>query len=128
MQGWGANLRPVAFYSRKMSSAERNYTTREQELLAIRACLLTWRHYLQGPSIEVHTDHDSLRYINTQTNLTGRLARWFEFLQDYNITSIKHVKGTNNVVADALSRQPDLAYVYQLFSITYLDFTQITVE
>ena len=67
-------------------------------------------------------------HINTQTNLTGRPALWFEFLQDYNITSTKHVKGTDNVVADALSQYPNLAYVYQLFSITYLDFTQITVE
>mmetsp|Transcript_60919 Transcript_60919/g.125512 ORF Transcript_60919/g.125512 Transcript_60919/m.125512 type:complete len:1332 (-) Transcript_60919:1893-5888(-) len=128
MQGEGANLFPVAFYSRKFSSAERNDTTREQELLAIKCCLSNWRHYLQGPSIEVYTDHDSLRFINSQANLTGRLARWFEFLQEYNIAEIKHVKGVENVVADALSRRPDYAHIYNLFSITYLDFSTMTLE
>ena len=114
------SLHPVAFYSRKFSSAECNYTTREQELLAIKECLRTWRHYVQGIPIQVHTDHDSLRFINTQENLTGRLARWFEFFQEYLITEIKHVKGVENVVADALSRRPDYAQVFNVFSITPL--------
>jgi hypothetical protein len=42
MQGEGTDLRPIAFYSRKFANAERNYTTREQELLAIKACLANW--------------------------------------------------------------------------------------
>ena len=75
---------------------------------------------MQGIPIQVHTDHDSLRFINTQENLTGRLARWFEFFQEYLITEIKHVKGVENVVADALSRRPDYAQVFNVFSITPL--------
>ena len=55
-----------------------------------------------------------------QDNLTGRLARWFEFFQEYLITEIKHVKGVENVVADALSRRPDYAQVYGVFSIAPL--------
>eukprot|EP00961_Rhodomonas_salina_P209984 2835509-Rhodomonas_salina.1 len=71
MQGGGDNdLRPVAFYSRKFSSAERNYTTREQELLAIKECLRTWRHYTYSTRTAVRTDHDSLRWIFMQKNLT----------------------------------------------------------
>jgi hypothetical protein len=58
--------RPVAFYSRKMIAAEINYSTREQELLAIREALRTWRHYLAGVPIEIHTDHESLKYIMMQ--------------------------------------------------------------
>eukprot|EP00961_Rhodomonas_salina_P078017 1047805-Rhodomonas_salina.1 len=68
------SMRPVSFYSRKFSGAERNYTTREQELLAIKEALRVWRHYTMAVPVEVKTDHDSLRYINSQPNLTGRLA------------------------------------------------------
>eukprot|EP00961_Rhodomonas_salina_P298520 3938150-Rhodomonas_salina.2 len=115
------DLRPVAFYSRKFSSAERNYTTREQELLAIKECLRTWRHYTYRTKTAVRTDHDSLRWIFTQNNLTGRLARWLEFLADFQIEDIKHVKGVDNVVADALSRRPDYEHLATLFSITQLE-------
>eukprot|EP00961_Rhodomonas_salina_P156451 2106803-Rhodomonas_salina.1 len=98
MQGEGDDdLRPVAFYSCKFSNAERNYTTREQELLAIKECLRTWRHYTYRTKTAVRTDHDSLRWIFTQNNLTGRLARWLEFLADFQIEDIKHVKGVDNV-------------------------------
>eukprot|EP00961_Rhodomonas_salina_P081304 1093285-Rhodomonas_salina.1 len=114
------DLRPVAFYSRKFSSAERNYTTREQELLAIKECLSTWRHYTYRTKTAVRTDHNSLSWIFTQNNLTGRLARWLEFLADFQIEDIKHVKGINNVVADALSRRPDYEHLAMLFSITPL--------
>ena len=66
MQMTDEGLRPIAFYSRKLIKAEINYTTREQELLAIRAALKVWRHYLAGMPLEIHTDHKSLKYIQTQ--------------------------------------------------------------
>jgi hypothetical protein len=102
-------LHPVAYYSRKMSKAERNYMTREQELLAIKEALRSWKHYTYRTAVKVRTDHDSLRWIFTQPNLTGRLARWLEFLADYQVTEITHIPGKLNVVADALSRRPDYA-------------------
>eukprot|EP00961_Rhodomonas_salina_P141855 1909877-Rhodomonas_salina.1 len=69
-------LRPVAYYSRQFNkTGEHNYTTREQELLAIREALRVWRQYTLAMPVKVKTDHDSLRYINSQPNLTGRLAR-----------------------------------------------------
>jgi len=100
--------RPVAFYSRKLSSAESNYTTREGELLAIKSALAHWRHYCHGLPLRIHTDHQSLQYINSQRSLSGRLLRWQEFFQDFDITEIKYVRGADNTVADALSRRVDL--------------------
>eukprot|EP00961_Rhodomonas_salina_P224567 3035922-Rhodomonas_salina.1 len=70
--------------------------------------------------VVVKTDHDSLHYINSQPNLTGRLARWFEFFAEYNITEIHHIPGKDNVVADALLRRPDYAKVAVLFAMTPL--------
>eukprot|EP00961_Rhodomonas_salina_P167620 2259117-Rhodomonas_salina.3 len=91
---------PVAYYSRKLIPAEINYTTREQELLAIRDALKVSRHYLASMPIEIHTDHESLKFIQTQPteSLNPRLARWQQYLSQYNFTKNLHIKGKDNVV------------------------------
>jgi hypothetical protein len=98
--------RPVAFTSRKLNPAERNYPTHEQELLAVVHALKTWRYYLDGSHFIVYTDHATLQHFPTQPKLTRRQARWMELLQEYNFT-FKYKKGADNVVPDALSRRPD---------------------
>jgi hypothetical protein len=97
---------PVAFASRKLSSAERNYPVHERELLAIVYALREWRSYLHGSRFVIKTDHHPLRYLDTQTNLSKRQMRWMETLQEYDY-SIEYVQGKYNVVADALSRMAD---------------------
>jgi hypothetical protein len=72
--------RPVAFESRKLSPAELNYTTGEQELLAVVHCLTVSRCYLEGPRFTVITDHCPNTYLQTQANLSRQQARWSEFL------------------------------------------------
>ena len=98
--------RPVAFTSRKLNSAERNYPTHEQELLAVVHALKTWRYYLDGSHFIIYTDHATLRHFPTQPKLTRRQARWMELLQEYNF-EFKYKRGVDNVVSDALSRRPD---------------------
>lgn len=98
--------RPVAFTSRKMNPAERNYPVHEQELLAVVHALRTWRYYLDGSHFVVYTDHDTLRHFPTQPKLTRRQARWMELLQEYDF-DFKYKRGADNVVPDALSRRPD---------------------
>ncbi|KAL1919204.1 uncharacterized protein VTP21DRAFT_2586 [Calcarisporiella thermophila] len=90
-----------------MSPAERNYTTHEKELLAIVEALREWRVYLHGKHFKIYTDHAPLRYLNTQPTLTGRQARWMQTLESYDYEII-YQPGKSNVVADALSRRPDL--------------------
>jgi hypothetical protein len=99
---------PVAFLSRKMNDAEHNYDVREQELLALVTCCREWRHYLEAsPHTTIHTDHASLQYLLTQREFTNRRqARWSELIQSV-LPHIVPIKGTNNVVADPLSRRPD---------------------
>ena len=52
---------PVAYYSRKLSPTEQRYTTRERECLAVKQCLVEWRHYLLGAPFKVLSDHESLK-------------------------------------------------------------------
>ena len=67
--------RPVAYTSSKFSSAERNYTTTEQEMLAVVRALQEWRCYLEGsPEFTVITDHNALVHLPTQPNLSRRQA------------------------------------------------------
>lgn len=98
--------RPVAFTSRKLSQAEQNYPTHEQELLAVVHALKTWRYYLDGSHFIVYTDHATLQHFPTQPNLTRRQARWMELMQEYDFV-FKYKPGKDNIVPDALSRRPD---------------------
>lgn len=106
MQDDGHGARPIAYYSRKMTTAEIKYTTREQELLAIKDCLKQWKHYLLGLKFTIYSDHESLRYIRTQNDLEGKLLRWNDFLQLFDFDDIKYLPGNKNPVGDALSRPP----------------------
>jgi RNase H-like domain found in reverse transcriptase/Reverse transcriptase (RNA-dependent DNA polymerase) len=94
---------PVAFASRKLSNAEKNYPVHERELLAIGYALKEWRTYLHGSRFVVKTDQQPLSYLDTQSNLSKRQLRWMETLQEYDY-EILYVQGKFNVVADALSR------------------------
>jgi hypothetical protein len=108
-QDQGQGLQPIAFMSHKMNSAERNYTTREKEMLAVIEMLGEWRTYLQGRQpfkIRINTDHESLKYFMTQQDHKGRPARWLEKLADFDF-KIEYIKGPTNTVADALSRRSD---------------------
>jgi transposase InsO family protein len=92
--------KPLAFYSRKLNGAQSRYTTGEQELLSIVETLKEFRNILLGQKLIVHTDHKNIVYGNLSND---RIARWRLLLEEYGPTYV-HVKGTDNVVADALSR------------------------
>ncbi len=94
---------PIAYESRKLTPAEANYPVHELELLAIIHCLKVWRCYLEGKKVVVRTDHASLRFIKTQKNLSRRVCRWIELMQNFDL-EIQYVPGKTNVIADALSR------------------------
>ncbi len=76
--------RPVAFESRKLVPAERNYTVTERELLAVVHSLKLWRCYLEGVKFTVITDHEPNTWLRQQKAiLSRREARWSEFLESF---------------------------------------------
>lgn len=97
------NERPIAFMSHKLNKSQRNYTITELECLAVVTAIAKYRSYIEGHEFKVITDHSSLKWLMSQKDLSGRLARWSLKLQGFNF-SIEHRKGRDNVVPDTLSR------------------------
>jgi len=100
--------RPVAFISKSLNPAERNYKIYDKELLAVMHALYEWSDYLKGAKeqIEILTDHQNLTYFRKPQNINQRQARWVLDLQEYNFI-LKHRPGKTNTKADALSRRAD---------------------
>lgn len=102
----GAN--PVAYESRKMTPAERNYPVHKQELLAVMHALNKWRLLLLGMKVNILTDHHSLTHLLKQRSLSMWQAPCLEQLSDFDI-EFRYIKGPENTLADGLSQQEETA-------------------
>uniref|UniRef100_H3H5J1 Reverse transcriptase domain-containing protein n=1 Tax=Phytophthora ramorum TaxID=164328 RepID=H3H5J1_PHYRM len=106
--------RVIAFESRQLKAAEKNYPVHDKELLAMKYALVKFRVHLLGSKPFVNfTDHASLRTATQSPHLSQRMARWLSFFAEYNF-EVKYKPGRQNGLADALSRRPD----YELSHVT----------
>jgi hypothetical protein len=103
LQEYDGTLFPVAYSSRKLLSAERNYSVSEKECLAIVFGISKFQRYLYGRKFILETDHQPLAYLAQAKLTNGRLMRWSLFLQQYQV-QVRYIKGDQNVGADCLSR------------------------
>ena len=94
------NGKPLGFYTRKLNSAQLNYTVGEKELLGIVEGLKTFEGVIRGQDLTIHTDHMNLLY---QKLPSQRMMRWRLLLEEYH-PKVMHIKGIDNDAADALSR------------------------
>jgi len=102
-------VHPITFHSWSLLLAEKNYNVHDRELAGVifgfkcgRPLFLSAQH-----PVRVLTDHKNLQYFWEPQKVTGRQARWIEFLQDFDYT-LEHITGTTNTVADLLLRRKDL--------------------
>ena len=100
------HLAPIAFYSRLLSPVERRYSTYEKECLAILMGCEKCRSYLEHKEFEIECDNLSLCWLLKRAKDVGRLGRWVLRLAPFKFR-VRHTRGVDNIVADALSRMFD---------------------
>ena len=95
----------IAYFSKALSKAQRQYCVTRRELLAIILSLKQFHHYLYGTQFLVRTDHGALTWLLRFKNPEGQMARWLEMLNTYNF-DIQHRPGKLHGNADGLPRRP----------------------
>ena len=75
-----------------------------KSFFALVRVLQVWQHYLWPKEFIINSDHESLKYLKGQANLSKRHAKWVEFMESFPYI-VKYKKGKDNVVVDALSRK-----------------------
>jgi hypothetical protein len=91
------------YESKKLNEHEANYVTHDLELASIVHAFKMWRHYLLGRKFVLMIDHCGLQYLFDQPKFNSRQARWMYLLSEFDF-EIKHVKGKENKLVNALSR------------------------
>ena len=95
----------IGFWSRTLTSAERNYSVGAKECLAVVWAVQLLRPYLERSHFDLYTDHQALKWMMDMTDASSRLARWRLGLMEFDFT-VKYRKGAANTVADCASRLP----------------------
>lgn len=102
-------MRPIGFVSEKLNDVQYRWSVYDKELYSIVVALKHWRMHLMYAKHPVHVmnDHASLRFLLDQPKLTAKQTRWMALFSTYSELKFVHVKGSDNVRADALSRRAD---------------------
>lgn len=116
------HLQPLGFFSKRLSEAQKKYSTYDRELLAIFLAIKHFRYMLEGRIFNIHTDHKPLIFAFNAKNehSSPRQARQLDFVSQFS-TDIQHVSGNENVTADCLSR------IYRV-QVHTLDYEELAKE
>ena len=119
-QKLGNRFVPIAFFSKKLSTAEKKYSAFDRELLAIYSSIQHFKHYVEGRHFTIWTDHKPLTFaMASVAERSPRQTRHLSYIAEFS-TDIRHIQGVRNEVADALSRICSVAEV--------VDFAELAAE
>ena len=101
-------FKAIYYASKTFNEAQENYSTTEKEMLAIVFSCEKLRPYIFGSHVVIHNDHVAIKYLMEKKDAKPRLIRWVLLLQEFDL-KIKDKKGSDNVIADHLSRSVRIA-------------------
>lgn len=98
-------LEPLGFYSKGLTVTQKRYSTYDRELLSAYNAVRYFRHFLSGRKFTIYTDHKPITFAFLQNpdKASPRQARHLDLIGQYT-TDIRHISGTENIIADLLSR------------------------
>ncbi|GFU70419.1 retrovirus-related Pol polyprotein from transposon 17.6 [Trichonephila clavipes] len=96
---------PIAFFSMKLNKSQQRWSTYDRELFSIYSAIKKFKHMLEGRNFVTYIDQKPLIYVFKQNpnKCFPRQLRHLDLISQYS-TDIRHVQGSENTVADALSR------------------------
>ena len=98
--------RPICFFSKVLTDTEKRYSTVEREALALVHGLRVQKPIVGSFPIEVISDNAPLIYLMKSSTNNSRVVRWQTAVLDFDVINFRHLAGTKNVPADAMSRKP----------------------
>lgn len=113
--------KPLGYFSRKLTPAQGKYSTYDRELLAIYEATIHFRKLFEGRELIIYTDHKPLPFAFTKLSgnkETPRRTRQLMYISEF-CTDIRHIAGSDNIVADTLSR------VETITCPTTIDFAEL---
>jgi hypothetical protein len=113
--------KPIAYFREKLNEVKMKYSTYDKEFYAIIQALKKWRHYLIPKEFVLYSDNHALQFVTQQEKLNQKHVKWVEYMQNFTFV-IKHISGTANKVADALSRK---CLLLQEFRVKTLGFDDL---
>ena len=119
------HAKPLAFFSKALNSAQVNYSVFDRELLAMYLSLRHFRYFLEGRAFTLFTDHKPLvsAVTSPMKQATARQLRRLSYVAQLT-ADVRYISGENNVVADCLSRPPDLNALCN--EVQAVDFTAMS--
>ncbi|XP_068627447.1 uncharacterized protein [Battus philenor] len=108
-QKFDDSWQPLAFFSRRLTSVQKKYSPYDRELLAIYDAIRHFRHMVEARPFTVYTDYKPLTFVfsHNREKCSPRQFRYLDYISQFT-TDIRYIKGSQNVVADALSRMEEI--------------------